>query len=166
MHFGTSLEYQSDMILKTLQVWRLTLALSAPPMVNISNKEKGEDVNILDREKMARAVEITVTTGALCRRVDSIHGVEPGSWSRFWAIGAKNEVSEEESEEEDSLSSLILIKEALHAGFTIDQLRSVEEGLVSPSLSSTKVTNPSNHLLYQQNFDVWMEKQRKKGSPW
>jgi hypothetical protein len=83
MHFGTSLEYQSDMILKTLQVWRLTLALSAPPMVNISNKEKGEDVNILDREKMARAVEITVTTGALCQRVDSIHGVEPGSWSRF-----------------------------------------------------------------------------------
>jgi hypothetical protein len=76
------------MSLKTLRVWRLTLPPSAPSPANSDNKEKGDDWNLLDREKMARAVEINVMTGASHRCVDSIHGIEPGSWSHFWATGA------------------------------------------------------------------------------
>jgi hypothetical protein len=55
---------RSGMTLKTLRVQCLTLAPSAPPTAKNGNKEECEDGNILDWEKMARAVEITVTTGA------------------------------------------------------------------------------------------------------
>jgi hypothetical protein len=68
---------------KTLRIRRLTLAPNVPPTVDNGNKEEDDEVKILDRERMARAVEITVTTGASRRQLDFIHGVDPGSWSHF-----------------------------------------------------------------------------------
>jgi hypothetical protein len=68
---------------KTLRIRRLTLAPNVPPTVDNGNKEEDDEVKILDREPMARAVEITVTIGTLRQQLHLIHGVEPGSWSRF-----------------------------------------------------------------------------------
>jgi hypothetical protein len=49
---------------KTLQILRLTLSPSVPPTVNSSNTEEGDEEKIMERERMARALEITATTGA------------------------------------------------------------------------------------------------------
>jgi hypothetical protein len=71
------------MTLKTLWIRCLTLAPNVPPMVDNGNKEEDDEVKILDRERMARAVEITTRIGASRWQLDFIHGVEPGSWSSF-----------------------------------------------------------------------------------
>jgi hypothetical protein len=49
---------------KTLQLQRLTLVPTQPPEISNGNKEEDEAAKILDQEWMARAVEITATTGA------------------------------------------------------------------------------------------------------
>jgi hypothetical protein len=130
-----------------------------------SNKEESDEGKILDRERLAKAVEITVMAGGSRRRLDSIHGVEPRSRSRFLAMGSDAEDSEE-SVEEGTPTSQALIQEALQAGFTIDQIRLAEEDLTSPTTSSLKVRNSSKLSLSSQIVDVWMENRRKKVQPW
>jgi hypothetical protein len=49
--------------------------------------------------------------------------------------------------EEDSTSSPMLIREAMQAGFTIDQLHQAEEDFASPTTSSTRVKNSSKLSL-------------------
>jgi hypothetical protein len=68
-----------DMTPKTLQIQRLTLVPTQSPEISNGNKEEDEAAKILDQEWMARAVEITATTGASWWRWDSVHGVEPES---------------------------------------------------------------------------------------
>jgi hypothetical protein len=65
-----------------------------------------------------------------------VTGVEPRSWSRFWAAGADDEESEEEAVEEDNTSTPVLIREAMQAGFPIDQLPQAVEDLASPTPTS------------------------------
>jgi hypothetical protein len=49
--------------------------------------------------------------------------------------------------EEDSTSSPVLIREAMKAGFTINQLHQAEEDLASPTMPSTWVKNSSKLSL-------------------
>jgi hypothetical protein len=121
----------------------LHLAPTLPLAMSSDNKEEDEATKILDQEQMARVVEITTTTGASRRWQDSVHRVEPGSWSRFWVTGADDEESEEEAVEYDIPSTSVLIQEAMQVGFSIDQLWKAEEDHASPA-SSAKVKNPSN----------------------
>jgi hypothetical protein len=114
--------------------------------VTSSDKKEDGAMKILDQEQMARAVEITAMTSALWWRQYSIHGVEPGTWSQFWAMEAGDEESEEEAMEVDSPSMPVLIQEAMQAGFSIDQLRQAEEDLASLA-SSAKVKSSSNPSL-------------------
>jgi hypothetical protein len=67
---------------------------------------------------------------------------------------------------EDNTSMSVLIREAMQAGFSINQLRQAEEELASPTPPSRKVKNSSKPLLSSQIIDVWMENQRKKENPW
>jgi hypothetical protein len=136
---------QPVMTPKSLHIRRLTQAPTLPPVTSSDKKEDGA-TKILDQEQMARAVEITAMTSALWWRQYSIHGVEPGTWSQFWAMEAGDEESEEEAMEVDSPSMPVLIQEAMQAGFSIDQLRQAEEDLASLA-SSAKVKSSSNPSL-------------------
>jgi hypothetical protein len=152
------------MTLKTLRIQRLTLVPAQPPEIGNGSLEEDEAVKILDRERMARAVEITVTTGASRQRQDSIHGVEPGSWSRFWAMGASDDESEEAVDKDSTLSPM-LIREAMEAGFSTKQIQQAEEELTSPTSSSKQVNKSSKLSMSRQIIDVWTENRRKKGNP-
>jgi hypothetical protein len=81
-------------------------------------------------------------------------------------LGLDEEDSEEEAAEADSLSSLVLIEEAMQAGFTIDQIRRAEEDLASPTTSPAQVKKRSKFSLSNQIVEVWMENRRKRVDPW
>jgi hypothetical protein len=95
---------------------------------------------------MARTVEIIVATGSSHRRQDTRHGVEPESWSKFWAT-EDDEESDENLEEEDDTSTPILIQ-VIDVGFFIDQLQQAENQLESPTTATLKekiLTHFYNH---------------------
>jgi hypothetical protein len=93
--------------------------------------------------------------------LDSRHGIELGSGSRLWLLGDDSEVK---SEEDDDISSSVLIQEAVQAGFSIEQLRQVEDGLVSLTPPSIKVKPKTS--LSSKIVEVWMDNRRKKCAPW
>jgi hypothetical protein len=74
-----------------LRVRRLTL----PPNSNLGGCREDEDPHgdevaaklFLDRERLSRAIEISVAAGVGRRRGDHKHGVEPNFISKFWADG-------------------------------------------------------------------------------
>jgi hypothetical protein len=113
----------------TLRVRRLTLAPTSLPVRDEGRSVEDDAVKILDRERMARVVAFTTTTGACHRRLDSRHSVEPGPWSCFWVIGEDEDESEDDPEEDDNTLMPVLIREAMQAGFLIEQLRQAEEEL-------------------------------------
>jgi hypothetical protein len=153
------------MTLKTLHIQRLTLVPYQPPEIGNGSLEEDKAAKNLDRERMARAVEITATTGASRQQQDSVHGVEPGSLSHFWAMGASDDESEEEAVDEDITLSTMLIREAMEAGFSMKQIQQAEEELTSPASSSKQVNKSSKLSMSSQKIDVWMENRRKKGNP-
>jgi hypothetical protein len=150
---------------KTLRLRRLTtLAPTSSPAQEGDRPAEDETAKILDRERMARAVAITAATSACRRRLDSRHGVEPGTWSRFWATEEEDDDSEIESEEDVNTSTPVLIREAVQAGFLIEQLWQAEEELASPSTPATKIKSKTS--LSNKIVEVWVENRRKKGAPW
>jgi nitrogen regulatory protein PII-like uncharacterized protein len=128
--------------------------------------ENTNEAKNLERERIARAIEIMTTTGASCRWWDSVHGVEPGPWSRFWVTGVDDVESEEEAVKEDNTSTSVLIREAMDAGFSIEQLQQAAEELASSKSSSKQVKSSSQLSLSNQIVDVWLENQKMKGNPW
>jgi hypothetical protein len=73
---------------KTLRIQLLTLAPSAPLVKTDENKDDESTTKILDRERMARAVEITAATGAWipCMTPSQVLGLGSGRWEKKMGI--------------------------------------------------------------------------------
>lgn len=128
----------------SLRIRRLTL----PPAGRGSNQNEPEisqeeidDQWMLDKEHMARALELTMATSTSQR--PHVHGVESWRGSRFWAISEEedsDEASETESTESEvnSITSTELLQEAKEAGFTMSDIEKAVLELRSPSPGSKK----------------------------
>jgi hypothetical protein len=85
----------------------------------------------LDREKLSRAIELSMAGG---HRSTNRHIVEPVFSSKFWARsiwdGSSYELDDEgKSESEDDISTPTLFLEAHQAGFSLEQVLQVETEL-------------------------------------
>lgn len=101
---------------------------------------------MLRREQMARATEISLLTGQGKNPRPHIHGVEQVQGSKFQADGkdyssVESTYSSDESDEDEEASTPLLVKEALEAGFTVDQLSHAEAELGTPLTGHSKVCN-------------------------
>jgi hypothetical protein len=67
----------------------------------------------------------------------------------FWETEEEDDESDIELEEDDNTLMSVLIREAVQAGFLIEQLQQAEEELASPSTPATKVK--SKTLLFKQD---------------
>ncbi|RLN23396.1 hypothetical protein C2845_PM07G35170 [Panicum miliaceum] len=127
--------------------------------------------------------------GAPCRRhsaplifpsPDPLHGVRPGtSGSRFWALSGEESSEEEESAGEEashasgeSISSSDFIRDALLAGFSVDEVRGAEAlatNGISPRFGS--VSGGAGHakhhrFLAQRIVDAVAERRSPAVKPW
>jgi hypothetical protein len=93
----------------------------------------------LEKEQIARVANISFLARDGTHPRPHVHGVEPTWGSKFWASGEDDDsllVSDD-----DDFTSPTLVKEAIEAGFTIEQVHQVEEELVSPALEKSKVSS-------------------------
>jgi hypothetical protein len=103
----------------------------------LQQKEDGDEERIiLKKERFSRATEISIMAGERSRLRPHIHGVEPSRGSKFWASG-DDDASSVSSGDEDFTSSA-LVKEALEAGLTVEQLRQAEDDLAHLHLPPSK----------------------------
>jgi hypothetical protein len=148
---------------KTLRVRRLTLA--PPPKLESADESPVVDEGrmMLDQERWARSIELTTVTATARLRRDTRHGVEPDYGSKFWATGNDDE-SGSESEEED-ISTPMLVKEALDAGFSVEQVRQAEAEIPTPTSTSPKVKSLPKASISSKIVDVWVQNRKLKGKP-
>jgi hypothetical protein len=161
-----------------LKSWvrRLTLAPIAESRDLVDTGQQAdhgdEERNMLQREQMARATDISLIAGQGKRQRPHIHGVEKGMGSKFWATGddyssTESVCSSNESDDEDETSSPTLAKEALEAGFTLDQIRHAETELDTPPTGTSKVcAQLQEGSISKQIVDAWVFNRRKQGNPW
>jgi hypothetical protein len=98
-----------------LRVRRLTLVPSET-VIEV-NMTPDDGYAILERERLARITELSVTSSSTLRKLGRVHGVEPKFKSKFWA-NEDDEDSKLESEDGDTATPTLL-KEAEAAGFTV-----------------------------------------------
>jgi hypothetical protein len=152
-----------------LRVRRLTLAppsgLGEEECADGQDQKDEEERFMLDKERMARTTEIAITAGQRNTQRAHVHGVEQLQGSKFWDTGNEDDSSEESETEE---ATPTLIREALEAGFTIEQLRQAEAELETPSPSTPKVvrTNLKEDSMAKQIVGTWITNRRKNGKPW
>jgi hypothetical protein len=124
-----------------LRVKRLTLA----PLSNLcADKDDEEDQAqlCLDRERLSRAIDLSVAAGEGNRIGNHKHGVEPNFTSKFWAKDGSSSDSEEDdasSESVEDVTTPMLVSEALKASFSLKQIKQAEAELDSPSSLTSKV---------------------------
>jgi DNA-binding transcriptional MerR regulator len=74
---------------------------------------------------------------------------------KFWASGDDDDSSSYSEDKDDS--SLTLTKEALDAGFTIEQIKQAEEELSSPRLENPKVCSKlKERSISKKLLDLWI----------
>lgn len=149
---------------------RLTLAPATrralrPRGTDGDDKEANADVNDDDdqrikegRDALSRAVAVAANAFIIPK---PIHGVQ---YSKFWASSDYDSDSslEETSEEDITVSTPVLIKEAAAAGFSLSDLQRAEQELQSPS---QVCAGPSNSLIANKIVSTLVQR-KLKGQPW
>jgi hypothetical protein len=140
---------RSSMTKSKTRVRHLTLAPGSDlrEAVDVGNQVKEDDEyrRMLQREQMARATEISLLDGHGKHQKPHIHGVGHVKGPKFWAAGddywsAESVFSSDESDEEEETLTPVLVKQALEAGFTVDQIRQAAEAkLDTPPTEPYKV---------------------------
>jgi hypothetical protein len=137
--------------------------------VSIDDEEKHSMLR-LERERFARAIELSMAVGEGNQKSFRGHGREPGLLSKFRAkVDGEDSRSESESDdqsmesEEEDTSTPTLISEALNAGFSLEQIKIAEVELDSPQQSSTQVCSNLKQGSISQLIDVWTANRKVKG---
>jgi len=131
-----------------------------PDGVGEGDEEGDEDQR---RKEGREALSSFVAMAAeVSRRPTPVHGVQKASplKSKFWASGGDSDESEEDEPKVHSPSTLEFVKEALDAGFTIDQLATAEQ-----VLDTGKASLPRDLLLPRAIVESLI-KRKLVGEPW
>jgi hypothetical protein len=139
-----------------------------------NDDEENQAMRRLDRERFARAIELSVAAREGNRKGFHMHGKEPEFSSKFWAKddGENSDSESEEDEqvkesEKEDITTPMLLSEALNVGFSLEQIKLAEAELESPQQMTTKVrSNLKQGSISKQIVDVWMANHKGKAEPW
>jgi hypothetical protein len=91
-----------------------------------------------------------------------VHGVN--HWrSKFWASGDDDESSV--ASFDDDCEDFVLVKEALKAGISLEQIQQAEAELSTPS-STKEYKSLKEGSNAKKVIDIWVGNQRNRGRPW